>query len=233
LQQKGLTKIAPCIYSNIKTKTIYMPWATDLLPHEIDAIKKQVPLFKKEKKCQWVGTIGYGLYGNKPELDGYIRGCDQYWIPFYNSDPWLKGIDLQEHIRLIQSAYMAPAIVGRWQKENGYIPCRLFKNISYGQMGITNSYRAYLLFGKKVIYHPHTYQLFFKAHQHLEKMQPQELYVLMDFVKKKHTFINRIKVLLRFMREVERQKYIPYSSAIPAEPKMPEPLNGVTEASPG
>src|SRR5690606_32354014 len=37
-----LIKQEECIYFDIPNKTIYMPWATDLLPHEIDAIKKTV-----------------------------------------------------------------------------------------------------------------------------------------------------------------------------------------------
>ncbi len=34
-----LVKLDTCIYYDLAGRCIYMPWATDLLPHEIDAIK--------------------------------------------------------------------------------------------------------------------------------------------------------------------------------------------------
>ena len=41
--------------------------------------------------------------------------------------------------KIIANSEIAPAIVGSWQKEHEYVPCRIFKNISYGKLGMTNS----------------------------------------------------------------------------------------------
>ena len=96
---------------------------------------------------------------------------------------------------------MAPAIQGAWQCVNGYIPCRIFKNISYGQWGITNNRVVYDLFKGKVIYNSDTYQLFYDAKHYIDNAPISELYELMDFVKNNHTYINRIETLLNFMEK--------------------------------
>jgi hypothetical protein len=98
---------------------------------------------------------------------------------------------------------MAPAIVGQWQKMVGYIPCRIFKNISYGQMGITNSPRVYELFEEKIIYNSDEYQLFFDARHALMRTTHKQLFELMDFVRDKHTYLNRIETLLDFFQHVK------------------------------
>lgn len=109
-------------------------------------------------------------------------------------------MDENQHQRLITSAYLAPAIVGEWQKKVGYIPCRIFKNISYGQLGVTNSRHVYELFDHKIVYNPDTYQLFFDAKKRLETITLDEIYELMDLVKTKHTYVNRIQTILDYLK---------------------------------
>ena len=194
-------KIAPFTFYDFDTKTVYIMWATDLLPHEIDEIKHRVPFFKKTKTVWWVGTLGEGLYGNLSVIRPFAKACKENKIEFIRSDPWLKGIDRNPHILKIQESYMAPAIVGEWQRENGYIPCRIFKNISYGQWGITNSKAVYDLFEGKVTYNADTYQLFFDAIPHLNNYTA--LFELMDIVRDKHTYLNRIDTILDFLKQMQ------------------------------
>ena len=96
---------------------------------------------------------------------------------------------------------MAPAIQGPYQCGKGYIPCRIFKNISYGQWGITNNQTVYDLFKGKIVYNPDTYQLFYDAKNYIDNAPINELYELMDFIKNNHTYINRIDTLLTFMKQ--------------------------------
>lgn len=189
-------KIDDYIYSNSKEKMIFMPWATDLLPDEIDIIKNNCPM-KKDNSITWVGSIGGGRFGNENELVGFKKACEENNIAFNHR----VNISEEEGINLIKSSCMAPAIVGTYQLEKGYIPCRIFKNISYGQWGITNSKTVYDLFKGKIIYNSDTYQLFYDAKEYIENASMEELYELMDFVKDKHTYINRIETLLAFMEK--------------------------------
>jgi hypothetical protein len=117
--------------------TLTMCWATDLLPHEINTDLQFNN--NNNKSITWVGTMGGGIHGNDTELNPFIEKATKNGINFYHSDPWGNPISFDENIRLIRESYLAPTIVGAWQKEHNYIPCRIFKNISYGKMGITNS----------------------------------------------------------------------------------------------
>ncbi len=189
-------KIADYIYSNAAEKIIFMPWATDLLPYEIDEIKQQKIMHKEKSIINWVGTIGGGIFGNEPEIADFKKACYENGILFKHT----INSSMDETIKLIGESLMAPALQGIWQCEKGYIPCRIFKNISYGQWGITNNKTVYDLFKGRVIYNADTYQLFYDAKKYIENTSPDELYELMDFVKNNHTYINRIDVLLKFMK---------------------------------
>lgn len=186
------------LYS-VKDKTIYMPWATDLLPYEIDNNKLQISKRKKGNSIYWIGTIWDGTYGNIDKLYSFNRACKENNIQFIHQEK----ISLENNIELIQKSFLAPAIQGKWQCEKGYIPCRIFKNISYGQFGITNSKTVYDLFEGKIVYNQDTYQLFYDALNKIKNLDINELYELMDFVKTKHTYINRINCLLKFLDMVK------------------------------
>lgn len=199
LDYPHMKKIDTCIYFDLMGKCLYMPWATDLLPHEIEQQQKKVVQAQRDNAVYWIGTIGEGRHGNKSELDPFIDACKESGIAFIACNPDATGISQQEHRELILKSYMAPAIVGAWQKEAGYIPCRIFKNISYGQMGITNSYRAYEILEKRIVYNPDSHRLFYDAKLRLAQMTAQELIELMNLVKTRHTYINRIQVMLSFL----------------------------------
>ena len=189
-------KLDECMYTNVAEKIIFMPWATDLLPHEIDENKQTRMRNKKQPMINWVGTIGGGIFGNIGEIEGFTRACSENNIGFKR----VINVSIDETIDLITASSMAPALQGAWQCEKGYIPCRIFKNISYGQWGITNNKTVYDLFKGKIIYNPDTYQLFYDAAAYIDNAPITELYELMDFVKNNHTYINRIDTLLQFMK---------------------------------
>jgi hypothetical protein len=195
-------QVAPFIYFDVPGKCLYMPWATNLLPYQIEAVKKALPQIQKEKQAYWIGTIGDGRFGNRKQLGPFISACQENHISFICPNPSATGMDDEQHQRLIMSAYLAPAIVGEWQQKVGYIPCRIFKNISYGQMGITNSRHVYELFERKIVYNPDSYELFYDARERLRTLTLEDIYELMDFVKTKHTYINRIDTILDFLQLV-------------------------------
>lgn len=194
-----ITKLDDCIYADYNGRCIYYPWATDLLPDEIEANKPTVVFNQESKFVHWIGTIGGEKFGNIDQITPFRIACQENGITFTNR----MNISNEENIRLIKESYIAPTIVGQWQHDVGYIPCRIFKNISYGQMGVTSSPTIYeSLFHKKVIHNNDTRQLFFDARDYMEKMPLNELHELMNVVKDKHTFINRINHLLNFCQKV-------------------------------
>lgn len=143
---RPVKKIDDFIYYDPADKVIYMPWATDLLPNEIDAIKKELPHLQRTQEIWWIGTLAGGEFGNVNEVEPFRRACAESGINFNHA----MNKSVADNIKDIQHSYMAPAIVGTWQQKVGYIPCRIFKNVSYGQMGVTNSRHVYELFKKKI-----------------------------------------------------------------------------------
>lgn len=203
LTRDNCVLLKPFIYEDVEDKTIYMPWATDLLPYEIEENKKLVNKSNLEKYVKkfifWCGTYSDGEFGNQSELLPFIQAAAEAGIKFFHR----TNLDPKEMAKHERKAYMAPAIVGEWQKKNGYIPCRIFKNISNGQMGITNSYHVYELFEKKIVYDCDTRSLFFKAKEAKASFTKEKRAELMDFVKNNHTYINRIEELLDFFERTQ------------------------------
>ncbi len=198
---QDLQKLDDYTYCSMADNAVYMPWATDLLPHEIDDVKERVKKSwgtKKENMTYWIGSTGQGYQGPAPQLAPFIKACKANGIAFRvaKKQHWPGAMDPEENLNLIFKSYLAPAIQCQWQLDHGYIPCRIFKNISYGQLGITNSKTVYELFDKKIVYNENTEQLFYDAQERIKHLTLQELLDLMDFVKNKHTYINRISTLL-------------------------------------
>lgn len=185
-------KIDDYVYFHKSNKILYMPWATDLLPEEIDTIKSSMP-HNKSNDAYWVGTICYsGSFSNNRQLYPFMEACKENGIRFIHK----QGISPEQNKEHITRSILAPVIQGEWQCEKGYIPCRIFKNISYGALGVTNSKTVYELFKGKIVYHEDSYQLCYLALERSKSITLAELYEVMDFVKENHTYINRIRHIL-------------------------------------
>ncbi|MCF7852553.1 MAG: hypothetical protein K9M07_04865 [Simkaniaceae bacterium] len=192
-------EIEPYLFFSKEHKILYMPWATDLLPDEIEQNKlrlKTQGISNKNHLIAWVGTIGQGEFGNSNEIHRFVNEA-KHLNPKIRFDPGKKNLSMEGNCTFISKAYLAPAIVGQWQKKQGYIPCRIFKNISYGAMGITNSYHTWKLFKEKIIYHPNEKTLFHLAQERMKSYTLEDQLEIMDFVKDHHTYINRIQTILK------------------------------------
>jgi hypothetical protein len=200
LSRTNLIQAETCIYYNLEGKVIYMPWASDLLPHEIEEMKMRLPSIRKQRFFYWMGTMSEGTFGNMDQLSPFIRACRENGVRFVPNSPWTKGLDREALLKRTTEGFLAPAIVGKWQEEHGYIPCRIFINIAAGQLGMTNSRRVYELFDQKIVYNSDTYQLFYDGQERLKTWSLEDQYALMDVVKNKHTYLNRIESILNFWK---------------------------------
>jgi spore maturation protein CgeB len=100
---------------------------------------------------------------------------------------------------IVQSNELAPSIVGRWQKVNGYLPCRIFKNISYGKLGMTNSKTVYELLENNVLYSEDTSNLLSVYFDTDDTTKRNMFKNSLKLVKEKHTYINRINTILQII----------------------------------
>lgn len=188
-------------YTYWGNNTLYQPWATDLVPREIDLNDAHNELNNKE--CIWIGTYGGGdtEFQNQKQLDPFFNECKKNRIKVKIIDPWAAPVSPEKNRELVKNAFMAPAIQGAWQVNHGYgPPCRLLKNISYGHIGITNSNFTNSLFDNKLVYDNDSSNLFYKV---MEKKNNSKIIndtqLLMDEVKENHTFINRINQILKLI----------------------------------
>lgn len=169
---------------------LYQPWATDLLPNEINL--KDKLNFSNNRIVYWVGSIwnDYGQ-GNTNEIEELKKSLLNRNISFEQ-----KSAEFSGNKEIINQSYISPALQGKWQCEKGYIPCRIFKNISYGEFGITNSKYVSELFNDSIVYDSNIDNMIEKSLETRDKITLDGLNKQIKFVKENHTYINRIKNIL-------------------------------------
>lgn len=131
LAEKSDIKLGPVTYFDTKSKTLYQPWGTDLL---LEEFKK--PVFSKSKFVFWVGSVWNNALnqGNLEEILKLKKALGKNNLKFIK----VRFVPNFLNTFLIRYSRIAPAIAGLYQVENNYLPCRMFKNISYGQLGFSN-----------------------------------------------------------------------------------------------
>ena len=181
---------------------LMMCWATDLLPEEIDKniLKVKTNNIKSKDVLNFVGMPLY-------PWDEVVKWCNNNNI-IYNSFGGFNrtNVSSEKNMELIQESVLAPAIQEHWQVEHGYIPCRVFKNLSYGKMGLTNnSFVNNFIFEGKLLYNEDIHKLmdmgieFNNSYDDNNLHQQQLLIELMENVRDNHTYINRIQSIIKFL----------------------------------
>ena len=187
-------------------EAIYLAWASDLLPDEINIDDINIPA-NKPHESYFIGNIHDG---NIKEMKKYMNSCSKKGIKFVhiNSD---NPTSFETFKNKIQHSYVTVDIRGSGNsemlkinnngtnhKDIGFISCRIFKNISYGKLGITNCPRAKKLFGDNIIVEENednmveTY-LKYNNYEYIKKQ--------MIWVRDNHTYINRISDLLKVINQ--------------------------------
>lgn len=173
-------------------RTTEMYWASDQTPDEIQRNKVGARVLNLDSRVfNWVGSVWGGPQGNHDEIHEFMRQCHVNGTEFNVH----KNVSVEGNVRLIRDSRFAPAIVGKWQRDVGFVPCRIFKNISYGQFGVTNSKRVNDFFDGRLVL-TDVQNLFTEGHKRLTSISIDQLYDLMDYVAKEHTYVNRIETLL-------------------------------------
>ena len=171
---------------------IYQPWATDLLPWEINMDWVNI---RRTMDIHWVGTLSGGRFGNENEVFAFRDAAIQAGCSWYAHPP--GSTSFEQNRALIQCSHVAPTITGTWQTENGYIPCRLFKNSSYGHLMVTNNKACFDLMEGLGVYSNDTRELFNMARSAIE--DKNTIKRSMELIKDKHTFVNRINAILSIL----------------------------------
>ena len=122
---------------DVSSNVLHQSWGAPLLPREFFAPKKL--LYKKSEYFVgtiWENELGQGnstvipVYKNELQKRGirflHVQGAPELFNPLY-----------------VRHSAVGAAIVGNWQREMGYTPCRLFKAVSFGRLGLINSMNSF------------------------------------------------------------------------------------------
>jgi hypothetical protein len=174
---------------SIKDRMVYMPWATNLMP--LDFWPLVDPTESKKKNVCVIGQHGPAY---QEKIDLFMRGTK---LPLTHT---VAGVSNQDMMKQIREAYCAPSIIQQWQKENGYIPCRSLKNVSYGQILVTNSSESDYMLHHNTIYEADETKLAQTMEawlQDRDKTAWQSRQVkAYQLVRSRHTYLNRLEFLL-------------------------------------
>lgn len=139
-----------CLWDQ-KSRTIYQPWG---IPSQPDSwLEPRKTLGTKEF---WVGSIWNNdqNQGNSQVISEYKAALESHGIRLkhtggvgYPIPKFLGGAGLfrktelseLEARDLVAKSPIGAAVVGNWQRDHGYVPCRLFKNLAAGQVPSSNA----------------------------------------------------------------------------------------------
>lgn len=190
-KQQELEKIEDLAYWSNKDRTLYQTWATDLFPEEIDTEYKP----NLNKKAVWCGTILGGFHGNINEINKFRFSAEKEGYEFDFFRP--GSTSFEQNRTIVKNNELAPSLNGAWQKEKHYVPCRIYKNISYGSLGITNNKAVYDLLKGQVIYSENEEELI-NIYLSMSPQKRKEMFeASCDLVKTKHTYLNRVDTILK------------------------------------
>jgi hypothetical protein len=185
-----LEKAGECCFWDKKTKTLHQPWATDLIPAEID-LNNALQCDESLNDIYYIG-LSHENSGNLGLFSDAARAHGKKFII-------TRGQSDSSNMELIRKSLISVDIRGDWHLECGYLPCRVFKNISYGRLTGTNSENVKKIMGDHVVYEPNPLELFNKMIEAERLSSLNDIKASMDYVKTHHTYINRINNLLKFI----------------------------------
>lgn len=139
----------PNVIYDINSNTLYQPWGT---PQSFSEWQDYSPTNNSRFEF-WVGAVWNNQLnqGNVDVINQYRKLLRKYGVLFVKrggSKFSLEGVSDTKNCRLVRRSKFGATIVGTWQNESGYIPCRLFKNIAFGIPPLSNM-RAPLLLSDK------------------------------------------------------------------------------------
>lgn len=194
---KNVKQVDDFFWYDEKTKTPIIVWATDLLPFEIDDMEPVLYDVTKPD-INFVGTI----QGENIVKFAYI--CADNGKNFYNLGGYTGSsqseteqfYDCQKNIESVRSSYLSFDIREAQHLRNGYVPCRVLKNISYGMWTGTNSSKLNKFLGEHLTIESDLSILYIKLVEDYRKCDENKIRNSMNYVKENHTYLNRVNSLL-------------------------------------
>lgn len=118
---------------NEDSNILHQSWGAPLLASEFFKPKN----LKYKKSEYFVGTIWDNEegQGNSKVIPLYKSELQKLGVTFLH----VQGAPEFTNPLYVRHSAVGASIVGNWQREVGYTPCRLFKAVSFGRLGLINS----------------------------------------------------------------------------------------------
>lgn len=189
--QKADQKWNEVTHFDTRKRTLFQPWASDLLEEEF-----MEPVFEPASKTvYWVGSIWNNErnQGNLEEMRTLQEVLERRGIKFVQ----LEGIQDTLNIEYVRKSFIAPTIAGRWQVKHNYLPCRMWKNIAYGQLGVSNVKKFNDIFTGCSVPGSNIEELVQNTLELSLAEYREMICQQQEIVKKHHTYVNRLLNIVR------------------------------------
>jgi len=175
------------------TKTVVIMWATDLLPDEVKE-KIPVPYDASRTDINYVGSLSNGYFH---KFSAVVNSHGKRFIASGGYSPTSRGfIDNKTSVSLVKDSYLNFDLRPECHLNNGYIPCRIFKNMSYGCWTGTNSEKILKFFEGRITACSDLDELYLKTEEDSKKATKNVLLDNQYYIRKHHTYVNRVNSLL-------------------------------------
>lgn len=181
---------------------IYSYWGTDLLPHEINFEDRFTP-FKEPKFAFMCGTItthGWGDVNNANYhlWKSFAEECHKNGVMFLHNDTGRTQMSPLDIKTVTLQSFLPIDIRAKIHLSNRYVPCRAFKNASYGQLVITNSKGTYDFFEGDAAYSDDLVELFHIASEMQNNPKTKDIILRqMIRVKDRYTYVSHLLDLFK------------------------------------
>ena len=193
----GVKNIDDFSWYDNDNKTAVIMWATDLLPDEID--EQEVVLYDSSKKdINYIGSLSDDYI---EKMISISKSNDKKFNNYggYSGirNPTNNGFMTdEENINLMKNSYLNLDLRPDQHKNNGYISCRVFKALSYGCWIGTNSTKVNKFFDGRITAIDNLDDLYLETELFLKGATEEILKDNQEYIKKNHTYLNRIQSLL-------------------------------------
>lgn len=176
-------------YYDAKNSVLYQPWATDLLPNEIQ-VDNVVRFDPSRPAINYVGTVDHDNIRSHLEPFAASAAAAGKRLNV------VSGLTSEQARTVTRSSLISVDIRGDWHRSIGYIPCRIWKTLSYGTAVSSNSPLLNSVLGEYVNFVSNSEDLFASALDWHSSQSPRQLMAATSFVRERHTFVNRAQSII-------------------------------------
>jgi len=171
---------------------LYISWATNLMPNEIN---EDDIYLERENKIYFLGTLSSdGIYSNIDLINEFANESRKNNIEFIINNFNHNQLSNKDYMALCKKSLLGFDVRCKAHVDWGHTPCRIYKNISYGHLGITNSLEVYKELDGNCIYNPNISELFYDSMN--KKNDYDFIRQSLLYVKNHHTYVHRVESML-------------------------------------